>query len=390
MIKTLTLDGLTSVTIKQSAYDMARFCWLYNHSESDIFASCVNSECTENADNVLRIPAGEPRMLDTESYETLYLNGSGTVELITSAYSVCPFKRGGKGGGTSLSGSASYTINNAVDYPLMGLNLYGKSTQDGMPTPETPVDIISVGDSGSVEITADNGEKSTAATITSALPLCGIPVESGGNYTDSTGQQWVCDTLVYNADGTGKIVKRTKLITIDGINSKASLMSTGNGITQFRSSIDNTLADFYIINNSFCSHLPFESYVGLGSVHFLVCNDNGNVYIRCYAKPDDVGATETELNNWLASQNEANTPFQIIAALKNPQEIELTSAEVDALRTLQAFDGVTSISNSAGAEMSVKYCTNKALSEYVLPIFNGLQAQIDELKSAVLSLGGNI
>ncbi len=102
MIKTLTLDGLTSVTIKQSAYDMARFCWLYNHSESDIFASCVNSECTENADNVLRIPAGEPRMLDTESYETLYLNGSGTVELITSAYSVCPFNRAAKGGDIKL------------------------------------------------------------------------------------------------------------------------------------------------------------------------------------------------------------------------------------------------------------------------------------------------
>ena len=119
MIKTITLDGLTSVTIKQSAYDMARFCWLYNHSESDIFASCVNSECTENADNVLRIPAGEPRMLDTESYETLYLNGSGTVELITSAYSVCPFKQAAKGGDNgggniigvlSLSGGFAETI----------------------------------------------------------------------------------------------------------------------------------------------------------------------------------------------------------------------------------------------------------------------------------------
>ena len=179
MIKTLTLDGLTSVTIKQSAYDMARFCWLYNHSGSDIFASCVNSECTENVDNVLRIPAGEPRMLDTESYETLYLNGSGTVELITSAYSVCPFKRAAKGGGTSLSGSASYTINNAVDYSLLGLNLYGKSTQDGTPTPDTPVDIVSVGDSGNIDITVNNGSTSVTTSVTTALPLCGIPVKSG-------------------------------------------------------------------------------------------------------------------------------------------------------------------------------------------------------------------
>ena len=100
MIKTITLDGLTSVTVKESPFDMARFCWIYNHSDSDVFASCVNADCTENADGVLRIPAGEPRMLDSESHETLYLNGSGSVEVITSAFAVCPFNLGGKGGGS--------------------------------------------------------------------------------------------------------------------------------------------------------------------------------------------------------------------------------------------------------------------------------------------------
>lgn len=100
MTKTINLDGLTSVKIKQSAYDMARFCWIKNLSEADVFASCVNAECTENADEVRRIPAGEFGMLDTESYETLYLNGSGAVEIVTSALLVCPFDRGGKGGGS--------------------------------------------------------------------------------------------------------------------------------------------------------------------------------------------------------------------------------------------------------------------------------------------------
>ena len=100
MIKTLTLNGLTSVTIKQSAYDMARFCWIKNLSEADVFASCVNAECTENADEVRRISSGEFGMLDTESYETLYINGLGTVEIVTSALLVCPFDRGGKGGGS--------------------------------------------------------------------------------------------------------------------------------------------------------------------------------------------------------------------------------------------------------------------------------------------------
>ena len=57
-------------------------------------------------------------------------------------------------GGEIVNNESSYTLNNTVDYPLLGLNLYGKSTQDGTPTPENPVDIVSVGDSGSVAVQA--------------------------------------------------------------------------------------------------------------------------------------------------------------------------------------------------------------------------------------------
>ena len=56
-------------------------------------------------------------------------------------------------GGKTVEKSASYTLDNAVDYPLIDLRLYGKSTQDGVPTPDAPVDIVSVGDSGAVGVT---------------------------------------------------------------------------------------------------------------------------------------------------------------------------------------------------------------------------------------------
>ena len=100
MIKTITLDGLTSVKIKQSAFDMERFCWVKNRSDGDIFISCTDVECTENGDNVMNISAGEYGMIDSESREILYLNGSGKVEIVTSAYAVCPFKAASKGGET--------------------------------------------------------------------------------------------------------------------------------------------------------------------------------------------------------------------------------------------------------------------------------------------------
>lgn len=45
----------------------------------------------------------------------------------------------------------SIAVTDSSSNKLLGLNLYGKSTQDGTPTPEAPVDIVSVGDGGSIE-----------------------------------------------------------------------------------------------------------------------------------------------------------------------------------------------------------------------------------------------
>ena len=203
------------------------------------------------------------------------------------------------------------STSDAFSAPLCGLTVYGKSTQDGTPTPDAPVPIVSAGDGGSVAVkatgrnllnipdgsatargvtvTAKDGLISISGTATSSgyakldippfiasgvvilsssitspkvklvsetwgvilslgtadkmsdmatrivfivtegqtynltgvkvqlelgttatayspyheqlftLPtpngLPGIPVTSGGNYTDSTGQQWVCDEI---------------------------------------------------------------------------------------------------------------------------------------------------------------------------------------------------
>lgn len=44
------------------------------------------------------------------------------------------------------------SCNDAFAAPLCGLTVYGKSTQDGTPTPDAPVPIVSAGDSGSVAV----------------------------------------------------------------------------------------------------------------------------------------------------------------------------------------------------------------------------------------------
>lgn len=104
------------------------------------------------------------------------------------------------------------SVDDAFPAPLCGLTVYGRSTQSGTPTPDTPVPIVSAGDGGSVAVTLSDG-KSKTQTLTLPTPngLPGIPVTSGGNYTDSTGQQWVCDEVDLTR---GVRVQRVKVLNL--------------------------------------------------------------------------------------------------------------------------------------------------------------------------------
>ena len=378
-IKTITTTaGMNTVVLGNSANI---YYWVKNIGTTNITAGA-----TDNTENHAVIKPDNAVRVDT-MYNTVYINGAGTVEIYETDISECPFMDNWEGGGVSLSGETSYTISNAVDYPLMGLNLYGKSTQDGMPSPETPVDIVSVGDSGSVTITADNGDSiSTAATITSALPLCGIPVDSGGNYTDSNGQQWVCDELIYNADGCRKIIKRcekTKL-TSKKIKSMTEYPSLGNYF------VTNIVADaassLKPISNSFVGvSLGYANNAENRNYFRCFIMNTGDIILRNSVTENDKFPTLESMRNFVDSND-----VYIVYPLAEPQEIELTAAEVGALKVLQTFDGATNIYNNGDAEMSVKYCTNNAFSDCVLPLVSGLQKQIDELQAAILSLGSNV
>lgn len=110
------------------------------------------------------------------------------------------------------------SVDDAFAAPLCGLTVYGKSTQDGTPSPDAPVPIVSAGDGGTIVVTLSDGNSKTQ-TLTLPTPdgLPGIPVTSGGNYTDSTGQQWVCDEVDLER---GVKVQRIYKVEVDGENTK--------------------------------------------------------------------------------------------------------------------------------------------------------------------------
>ena len=287
-------------------------------------------------------------------------------------------------GGKTVEKAAAYTRDNAVDYPLVDMRIYGKSTQDGEPSPENPVEIVSV---ESPTITVSNGTDSISAFL--PYTLCGIPVTADGNYTDSNGQQWICDELIYNADGTGKIVKRVDTFTFDGSDDEqwATTGTSASDKWRLATSVKKdvirpakTASEVVpIICNSYLSNSANGTFSNRDGIAVTA---SGTIYIY-----NETCATYT-LDEWKSYL--ASNPVTVVGVLNTPQEIQLTDEEMTALKALQTFDGVTNVSNDKGAEMLIKYCTNSALSEYVKPIKTGLQKQIDELKSAVLSLGGSV
>ena len=97
----------------------------------------------------------------------------------------------------------------------------------GKPSPssEYPQPIVSAGDGGSIDLTVSNGASlSQSMTIATPTGLPGIPVDSGVNYTDAEGQQWVCDVKDY---GTGKYTQMVGHIeSYNGENITTPYMST--------------------------------------------------------------------------------------------------------------------------------------------------------------------
>ena len=78
---------------------------------------------------------------------------------------------------------------------------------------------------GEINVTvSDGGAQSQTLTLSTPGGLPGIPVDSGGNYTDADGQQWVCDEIDLKR---GKYVQRVGEVKLSGTESYT--LSENNG-----------------------------------------------------------------------------------------------------------------------------------------------------------------
>ena len=108
---------------------------------------------------------------------------------------------------------------------IMDMMLYGKSSQDGTPTPDNPVEIKSVVNP-KVEVLNENGTESQIVTI--PYTLNAIPVSSGGNVTIGE-QQYISDYVDVEKGKLYRKVKRLNLKDVDDIRIAHGFHSNGNG-----------------------------------------------------------------------------------------------------------------------------------------------------------------
>lgn len=220
-------------------------------------------------------------------------------------------------------------------------------------------------------------------TITFPYTLHGIPVNSNGNYTDADGQQWVCDTVELNADGTGKLVQRCVEITID---------ETYNFYIHDPNSVSPSLRGFYV-NNVFPENLSNR----MGYANYFTCtkvpNSNTDAYIQFgvngkvgnkwvyffNVKQYDLNLEDRGLANFKAWI--AENPVKIVTYVTTPTETDLTEAEVLAFKALHTNKPYTTIFNDQNGDMTVEYVADTKLY---------IDNKFTELQNAILSTGGNV
>lgn len=335
------------------------------------------------------------------------------------------------------------SCNDAYSAPLCGLNVYGKSTQDGTPTPDAPVPIVSAGDSGSVavKVTGKNlfyeqefqeyfinsvantvglatgnvscvlqvvtgakyyvtrskiGDKFRAAVVdklpTSGNPvtpssginadskrqieisatskymviqcedeaafselmvsldsstayspyreqlltlltpngLPGIPVTSGGNYTDPQGQQWVCDEVDLER---GVKVQRVNAVDL----STCVITGTTNLVATKRLAIRLPLKGKDYTAKALCNRLPYLCSFTSDTIHFYVDTNNAQVFIPIGAKNPEEGE------------------YILFYVLDAPIETPLTPAEIAAYKAITAYAPDTVVQASDGAGVKLEY-----------------------------------
>lgn len=190
-------------------------------------------------------------------------------------------------------------------------------------------------------------------TLSTPNGLPGIPVTSGGNYTDQSGQQWVCDEVDFER---GAMVQRVWKAQVN----------TQNGAVDEEYRIRITIDDKKGKPGDFNCIISITPYISWTS-----CVMGNLLYLKNVEKPDGSFYTAKELQALALD-------VDVVYQLATPIETPLTPAEIAAYKALTTYAPDTVVQASDGAGMEVTYkCNVRKAEKTINDLYAELTAELE-------------
>lgn len=207
------------------------------------------------------------------------------------------------------------------------------------PSMEYKQDPESSGDSGVINVNV--GEENTQhLSIQTPNGLPGIKVDSGGNYTDSNGQQWVCDEMDFKR---GKYVQRIKKVVFNGSEDWNLERISQKGFANFYvRNLSGIRVNSNVLSNQFRNQTTLISETTEEGIANLT---------TLYVRVDKTKADNANKFKEILKTNNLEFCYQ----LATPIETDIPEETMTAYRNLYTNYPSTVIQNDSGAGMEVEY-----------------------------------
>ena len=209
--------------------------------------------------------------------------------------------------------------------------------------------------------------QSIVATTPNGLP--GIPVDSGGNFTDADGQQWVCDEVDF---GRGVYVQRVGRVVVDG--TELHFSETPDGL--FWNLPYNTVPYVRGIVTTITTHFPNGVFL---------FNETDDFMYTTPGRMSGYFETIDALNQFCVEENSKGNPLTVYYTFGDPQETPLSAEEFAAYAALRTYDGTTVVATDAPvAGLSARYVADGAAY-----IDGKIQSALAPVNRAILEVNAN-
>lgn len=235
------------------------------------------------------------------------------------------------------------------------------------PSPECPQEIVNAGENETIdlEITGENVELQSL-TLSTPNGLPGLKVDKDGNYTDSTGQQWICDEIDL---ARGKYIQRIGKYIFIGSEPVSEQPNRDGYIIPIAKLDDNILENKSYLSNRFI--FSKKAWVNDGEFGLQA----GVMFIT------DKNFAHFNSSDGLKTFLKDNETY-IIYPLIRPIETDLPQETITVFKTLHTNYPTTVISNDENAGMEAAYVADT--KHYIDKKFEELNQAIVNTQIALL------